>query len=192
MAGVLYLGANRVSPAILVEGSCPQQPFPVRSPQQIALNENGYADVYCLFTNLYQNYTDLPFYFDGTDIEAIEFGDGVFDSMSGRFQFAFQNSSVIYVDFPNLNHLPTKDTFLSRGAPFYSFIYGTENVHVYFRALNTSTVFQNNVLTGMCNGAANATVHFQSNMETIISNLDGYPSFTGTNTTLAFDLPVTN
>lgn len=189
MAGTLYFGRNKICPVNLIGGGVEQQPFPVRSPA-VSLKQNGYANCNFFFNRTYKDYTELPFYFDGSGIEAIELaeGTGVF---SGKLLYSFQNSSVTYVDFPNLNHLPTKATIPNPLAgPFMGFIYGTENVHIYFRALNTSTVFQQRDFERMCMGATNATIHLQQNMETIISGLSGYPSFTGTNTTLVFDLPI--
>jgi hypothetical protein len=54
-----------------------------------------------------------------------------------------------------------------------------------------------NQFSNMIQNVTGCTIHFPSNLDpqggsTVISSLTGYPSFSGTNTVLAFDLPSTN
>ena len=44
----------------------------------------------------------------------------------------------------------------------------------------------------MVSGCENVTIHFPSNLQSVVSGLDGYPDFGGTNTTLLFDLTATS
>lgn len=48
-----------------------------------------------------------------------------------------------------------------------------------------------NHLYSIITGVTGCTIHFPSNLQTVISGLTTYPNFGGTNTTLAFDLPAT-
>lgn len=76
-------------------------------------------------------------------------------------------------------------------------MFNCKNKVLNFPAL-TSTSFpnNNNQFNNMLFAAQNTTVHFPSNLDpnngsTVISSLQGYPNFGGTNTTLVFDLPAT-
>lgn len=67
--------------------------------------------------------------------------------------------------------------------------------HLFFPALKT--IEGTSVLKSLFNTAVNGcTIHFPSNLDpnkgsTVISSLEGYPNFGGTNTVLLFDLPAT-
>lgn len=58
-----------------------------------------------------------------------------------------------------------------------------------FPSLKTTSIISIQYMLSNLNGC---TVHFPSNLQTIISGLTGYPNFGGTNTVLAFDLPATS
>jgi len=198
MAGVMYLGNQMVSPVIIQGGGEPE-PFPVRG-VATELDENGYMEDYSevSYNSLYKDYQELPFYFDGSNIIAMEYSYNYnverIGSVFPVFNGAFQNSSIRYVDFPNLSHLPDKaNTVGSNRFHFLrNMIAGTNGVNIYFRALTTQTTYRTNVFAFMCEGATDAVIHFPSNLENIISGLYNYPLFRGTNTTVAFDLPATS
>lgn len=44
---------------------------------------------------------------------------------------------------------------------------------------------------GMLGGVTGCTIHFPSNLQAVVSGLDDYPNFGGTNTIILFDLPAT-
>ena len=64
---------------------------------------------------------------------------------------------------------------------------------LYFRELNNvSFGAYTNQLNQMLNGCSNVTVHFPENLEATIGNwTDVTNGFSGTNTTVLFDLPAT-
>ena len=189
MAGVLYLGNQMVSPVIVQDGGEPE-PFPVRT-IECELNESGYVDGSYLYNNLYDGYTEKPFYFDASSIKAMEIVQGK-NYIAPSFLNAFIRSSIKYIDFSQLSHLPTQGTITGRRGPLAQIISFTTGVHIYFRALTTQTYFNPNIFQNMCGQATNAVIHFPSNLESIISGLSNYPNFGGTNTTIAFDLPATS
>ena len=53
------------------------------------------------------------------------------------------------------------------------------------------TILNTDSLVDFIGGCTDVTIHFPSNMQSIIQGLSGYPNFGGTNTTLLFDLPST-
>ena len=111
------------------------------------------------------------------------------------FQSAFSAcSSVSSITFTALTDLTTASSSL--GSLFYATTFAIP-VKIYFPAFTSSTFGTNiTALKGFLNLATNVEVHFPSNLSpqsgsTVISGLDGYPSFNGTNVTLLFDLPAT-
>lgn len=65
-----------------------------------------------------------------------------------------------------------------------------------FPALTSTGSINTNAFGNMITGVTGCTIHFPSNLDpqggsTVISSLSSYPSFGGTNTVLAFDLPPT-
>ena len=109
------------------------------------------------------------------------------------FRLAFNNcTSLTSVSFPLL------DT-LAGGALQWTFSGCTHLANIYFNSLNSGSFVAstgNVQLTSIISGVTGCTLHFPSNLDpqggsTVISSLDGYPNFGGTNTVLAFDLPAT-
>ena len=80
------------------------------------------------------------------------------------------------------------DIYLSGSATVGPFS-GSGLTNLYFPAVTTSSTFS---ITRMLTGVSNCTVHFPSNLQTTISGTTGYPTYNGTNTTIAFDLPATS
>ena len=70
-------------------------------------------------------------------------------------------------------------------------IAGSNDIDIYFNALDSSTTFVTNCFRDMCAAATNTKLHFPSNMSEIIPTVGGYPNFGGTNTTILYDLPAT-
>lgn len=195
MAGVMYLGNQMVSP-VIVQGGGEPEPFPVIG-LTAELNSDGFIEMWSVmsYKDLYKDYKGAPFYFDGKSIKAMEIPyEQVLDTLpSPVFRSAFQNSSIKYIDFSNLSHLPAKrESVPGRGHPLRDMIANTTGVHIYFRALTTQTNYVPNIFQPLCSQATNAVIHFPSNLESIISGLSGYPNFGGTNTTIAFDLSPTS
>lgn len=199
----LYSG--KAGPA---EGGGEQEPFVYTVPPA-TLNASGYArymplkSVPCFYEDVLSSIKQ-PFVVDGSGVQAIEITNPALniDALGypcplPNFFAAFRDSYVISIDFSSLNHLPTKiQTMQTAVAPFTSIIYGTNNVDVYFRALTQSSVENTaqNIFHALCNKATNCRIHFPSNIENAISQLDEYPLFGGISgeVTLLFDLPVTS
>lgn len=108
-------------------------------------------------------------------------------------------SKLETVRFTKLKIIPTTST--ASLSNFYYAFYGCPALKdIYFNAVDSNTftggytnVFYNmfNSNSGKTNGC---TVHFPSNMQSIISGLNGYPTFGGNASyiTIAFDLAATN
>lgn len=104
----------------------------------------------------------------------------------------FQTCPIKSVSFQKLS---TINVYYALSAMFHSCRYMEE---LYFPALTTSSfgdiddqiydLF--NYETAEISG--NVTIHFPSNLQSTIAGLQGYPSFGGLYTTLAFDLPATS
>lgn len=100
--------------------------------------------------------------------------------------------SGIVVDFAAL------DTFENYSA-FSCMFQSTLNGIVYFRALKSSSFSERvNMFESLFSYCSNCTIHFPTNLDPNnpdktfdASTLSGYPNFSGTNTTVLFDLPAT-
>lgn len=112
------------------------------------------------------------------------------------FQSAFSGcTSLSSITFTSLTDFTTASSSL--GNLFYATSFPTP-VKIYFPAFTSSTFGTNTTaLKSFLNLTTNVEVHFPSNLapqsgSTVISGLDGYPSFSGTNVTLLFDLTATS
>lgn len=190
MGGRMYLGNQMVTP-VIIQGGGEQSPFPVRT-LECDLNQSGYIDGVYIYRSMYNGYNEKPFWFDASGIKAMEVSQ-IDNKISPWFGNAFNGSSIKYIDFSELYHLPTMGRISGYSTPFTAIVGNTEGVHIYFRALTTQTYFNPKIFRALClGGATNTTVHFPSNLESIISGLEGYPNFGGINTTIAYDLPATS
>ena len=94
------------------------------------------------------------------------------------------------VDFSSL-------TTIGESACGYMFYRCTSLTSLSFPALTSNSFITNrSQFDGLISGVTGCTIHFPSNLDpqsgsTVISSLQGYPNFGGTNTVLAFDLPAT-
>ena len=95
-------------------------------------------------------------------------------------------SGLTSITFTNLT------TITGNLACNYMFSRCTNLTSISFPAL-TSTSFgiRTNIFSNMLSQITGCTLHFPSNLSSVVSGLDGYPNFGGTNTVLAFDLPAT-
>lgn len=65
--------------------------------------------------------------------------------------------------------------------------------HVYFNAINSETFGDwTSPWSYMLSRVTGCTLHFPSNVRSLIASLDGYPNFGGTDTVVLFDLPATS
>ena len=125
----------------------------------------------------------------GTVFDEFEFDFSSIEEISGEgaFQNAFLNCKNIpsVIRFTNLHTLTGEEAFLG--------IFSGDVVSdIYFNSL-TSNSFdgEKSVFTGLLYRVSGCTIHLPSNLSTIMPTMDEYPSFSGTNTTLLFDLPPT-
>lgn len=108
---------------------------------------------------------------------------------ASSFYYAFRNITTLEsLSFPSLSTVNT--TYVFRGM-----CYGATGMkHIYFGGL-TSTSFgsSTNQFYQMLYGVSGCTVHFPSNLQSVIGSWsDVTAGFAGTNTTVLFDLPATS
>lgn len=105
------------------------------------------------------------------------------------FRFAFSScTSLQTMTFPKLASMIGQNTFQ------YAFSSCTSLTSISFPALNSNSFGNNytNQFNSMLNGVTGCTVHFPSNLESVIGSwTDVTAGFGGTNTTVLFDLPAT-
>lgn len=109
----------------------------------------------------------------------------VLNSTSAPFSSTFSNCTALTtVEFPSLVNISSSFGYCFTGC--------TALTSISFPALKTTSAIVNSAFSNMFNASVSGcTLHFPSNMSTIISRLSGYPNFGGTNTTVLFDLPAT-
>lgn len=102
-------------------------------------------------------------------------------------QYAFCGcTSLTTMSFPSLT------TVTPTSALYYCFDGCTALTSLYFPSLTPSSFgSRTNQFNKMLQGANGCTVHFPSNTQAKIETMGDYPSFSGTNITVLFDLPAT-
>ena len=107
---------------------------------------------------------------------------------SSCFYKAFQGCSMKSISFPSLRYISGQDAFISA----FSDMSGME---VSFPALTSDSFDPNDgesVLEGMFAANSDSTVHFPSNLQSVIGNWNCVTNgFDGENITVLFDLPAT-
>lgn len=129
------------------------------------------GDVQYCFKNLNfaQGHTDI--YFDNLEkITYIGMSTPFFGNM-------FENTNITSLHFPKLYDCQ------------FTFFQTINCGHLYFDAANSHTFDFATLI--MFSGLSDQTVHFPSNMSSVVPTLDGYPNFGGTNTTILYDLEAT-
>lgn len=122
-----------------------------------------------------------------TALTSYEFDKLVYVGSYSASSFFSQCTSLTNVKFYSLNRV-------AMSGINSMFFRCTSLTDVYFYALRT--VDNANSFSNILQLDTNVTMHFPSNLDpqggsTVISSLQGYPTFGGTNTVLAFDLPAT-
>lgn len=99
-------------------------------------------------------------------------------------QYAFyQCANLTTVSFPKLEEITCPSAF-SR-----CFSSCTALTDVYFNSLTVDSFGSyTNQFANMLQGCTGVTLHFPSGLQSVISGLSGYPNFSGTSTTVLFDL----
>lgn len=99
----------------------------------------------------------------------------------------FYGTHITTMNFVSLKKI---DGYNAMGECFANCSYLTS---LYFPSLLAAQCFNEytDCFDNMLNRTSNVTLHFPSNFSSIIPNLDGYPNFGGTNTTILYDLPAT-
>lgn len=114
---------------------------------------------------------------------------------SGLEEISGTTSTQGYMGYMLQNTLVTTLTFNSLHTigqyALVDIIEGLTGVTMSFPAVTTTTFTHNRALQYACRGATNTTIHFPSNVQSVVEALNGYPSFSGTDTTILFDLPAT-
>lgn len=102
------------------------------------------------------------------------------------FQYAFFNTRLQNVTFPTLSAIKGQNTFT------YAFYACAYLQSVSFPALTRDFYRYSGVFYNMLVGVSGCTVHFPSNLQSVIGSWsDVQNGFGGTNTTVLFDLPAT-
>lgn len=106
---------------------------------------------------------------------------------SSCFRYAFATTYSLSnqnVTFPSLNNI-------GYHCFQYAFV-GCTLTSISFPAVTSQSFYDNGVFNGMLSGCSNVTVHFPSNLQSTMSSWpDVTNGFSGTNTTVLFDLPAT-
>ena len=237
MAGTLYLGRNKVCPAILVGGVAPTEFYTLKIPDSITklddvskiiitsniIDRTGATDQYVPFCLDFNNVEEIVGYFwavnylkiQKTNI-AVDFSklkkigdengnstwangfsgatflegytDINFDSLESIGPYAMGGCFANRANITSIRFKKLK----SFGADSFGYlIAGSNDIDIYFNALDSSTAFVTNCFRDMCAAATNTKFHFPSNMSEIIPTVGGYPNFGGTNTTIFYDLEAT-
>ena len=163
--------------------------------QQVSLNGLEGAFRYCKLTNI-----SLPaltevygrgctvFVADNPTLTSASLP--VLKKLSGQwsFQNAFLNTGLTTITFPALDDLKTGQQSLS-----YCFQNCASLTSVSFPALKSDSFGSyTNQFNNMLSGVTGCTVHFPSNLQSVIGSWsDVTAGFGGTNTTVLFDLPAT-
>ena len=102
------------------------------------------------------------------------------------FQYAFNNCLALdSIEFSSLKNIGIQ-------CFFNCFWYCANLKHIYFPAITENSFGQSTgVFLSMLFGVTGCTLHFPSNVRSLIEGLDGYPNFGGTDTVVLFDLPAT-
>lgn len=107
---------------------------------------------------------------------------------------AFYGASFSSFSFEKLSSLTTSRTGVSLGSTFRNCFQNCTNLTILSFPALTSQSFGNKTdhFNGMLSGCSNVTVHFPSNLQSVIGSWsDVTKGFGGTNTTVLFDLPAT-
>ena len=127
--------------------------------------------------------------FDGTALSNVDLSSLTTVSGSGALRCAFYNcESLTSVDLSSLT------TLSGSGALIYAFRGCTSLSSLSFPSLNSNSFgsIYTNQFENMLSGVTGCTVHFPSNLQSVIGSWsDVTNGFGGTNTTVLFDLPAT-
>ena len=127
-------------------------------------------------------------FYNNSGITSISFPKLTTIGTSGLNDTFYNCNKITSVSFPSLNVLGSSNAY---GEFQRSFANCTSLSSVYFSALKSCS--QNSHFQNMLWGVTGCTVHFPSNMQSVIgSHTDITNGFGGTNTTVLFDLPATS
>ena len=111
-------------------------------------------------------------------------------SLNGTFSLTNNPTSPLPLTSVTFTSLAT----VNGTAPMRNIFQRRDGLQIYFPAFNSNTFgVMTNYLDNIVAGAVGCTVHFPSNMQSIIGNWSSVQNgFGGTNTTVLFDLPAAN
>ena len=144
------------------------------------------------------------FCYKATNLTSLNMSGVTTISDTGAMDSAFYGTGITSVDLSSLQTVSgTAMTNTFANCPYITSINGTapmrnifgkrDGIVVSFPAFNSSTFGQQTTyLDNIVSGAVGATVHFPSNMQSIIGSWSSVQNgFGGTNNTVLFDLPAT-
>jgi hypothetical protein len=146
-------------------------------------NLSGYLNLCNLIeiegSGLYQTFNQCP-------IDSVNFDNLETIGSMGLYQ-CFMYSRIETINFKKLTDITAANALRNAFQNLTTYL-----KNVYFPALTTTSFGSNNTqFTTMLSGTTGTTLHFPSNLETIIQGISGYPSYGGTDIVIAFDLPAT-
>lgn len=125
-------------------------------------------------------------FYDCSSLANIDFSSLASANGNYIFQYAFYNTSLQNVTFPALSSIKGQNTFTNA---FYACTYLQS---VSFPALTRDFYSYSSMFYNMLAGVSGCTVHFPSNLQSVIGSWsDVQNGFGGFNTTILFDLPAT-
>ena len=110
-----------------------------------------------------------------------------------RFDMVFQNSGLEYIDLSSLSDLTSGHTFWGTSSNGGCFKNCTSLQTLSFPSLNSNSFGSyTNQFNLMLQGVTGCTVHFPSNLQSVIGSWESVTTgFGGTSTVVLFDLPAT-
>ena len=226
MAGYMYLGSQRVCPAV-VSGGSPEpetnERLLIKMPDGVITSSNqpspisptcssgikvdfggwtGTNKAYFYNCFKYSGSTQGNFILETGELKEILGGDvqGCFKNLN----FAEGHTDIYFDNLERITYSGTSAAFV--GNMFentnitslhfpklydcqFTFFQTINCGHLYFDAVNSHTFDFATLI--MFSDLSDQTVHFPSNMASVVPTLDGYPNFGGTNTTILYDLEPT-
>jgi hypothetical protein len=221
MTGSLYLGSQKVCPAISLGGPEPTEYFTFKFPDGAVFSDeielppfagDDYIDTLAIDFNKIEQITGRlrAFIYDMNPkivIKGIENLKTISNSgISQSFQRCTLKENHTNLYFSNLESVGNWGMCFSfilynmesvhfpklKNIGSYAFGYSFyNNCHLYFDSVDSNTFQTGNEFGDMCSGRDGITLHLPSNLSSVIPTLSDYPNFGGTNTTILYDLPAT-
>lgn len=226
MAGYMYLGSQRVCPAVVSGGSEPTEYFTFKFPDNMV---EPPQQSYYISPQIEIDYSNLePACVDFNNIKVFSgnlspssFGKvplipkvEKIEKLTGKgLVYAFKNclaleghKDIVFESLVEVDDSAIGCAFLNQTTKTFENIYfpkltkigstafvgfGNKGVNVYFNAVTSATFPNGDELEMFGFQGEEKTLHFPSNLSSVIPNQSGYPNFGATTLTILYDLEPT-